>query len=157
MIVFAASYHRRHQLKENLSDWTDRVWDLYDELFAMFENHDITKRDFMYAINHGKLSEFLKIATEKGAAHNLSANTNRQRMTRSAQLALEASKAKIDKDDDDDSDVDVNDGSTGKCACRNCVFPVWPGDNGWCDFCFGNIGGECSCDCAGCADHSESD
>ena len=47
------------------------------------------------------------------------------------------------------------DGSTGKCACRKCVLPVWPEDQGWCDLCFGNVGGACTCNCEGCGDGEE--
>ena len=42
------------------------------------------------------------------------------------------------------------DGSTGKCACKGCTYPVWPNDQGWCDLCFGNEGGACTCNCDGC-------
>ena len=42
------------------------------------------------------------------------------------------------------------DGSTGTCACRACTRPVWPEDQGWCDLCFGGVGGSCTCDCEGC-------
>ena len=42
------------------------------------------------------------------------------------------------------------DGSCGTCACRACTRPVWPEDEGWCDLCFGGVGGSCTCDCEGC-------
>ena len=42
------------------------------------------------------------------------------------------------------------DGRCGTCACRNCIHPVYPEDEGWCDLCFGNVGGICSCNCDGC-------
>ena len=78
--------------------------------------------------------------------------------------ALNVMPLKVD-DDDDDDEIDYaglmnayeGGGATGKCACRNCVFPVWPDDHGWCDFCFGNVGGECACDCDGCMDDESHD
>ena len=62
----------------------------------------------------------------------------------------------VDDDDDDDETIMAKimsfsgGGAVGKCKCRKCEFPVFQGDTGWCDFCFGGVGGQCTCDCAGC-------